>query len=344
MEADASTGKRATVTQVARNAGVSPATVSRVIHHPELVGHETKARVLGSMRSLGYGPPFLSVDRAGANAPGPIVVDIPWFSNPFYDEIIRGVQTAAGAQDLSVLVSSSSPEKGGVERYCESLARCNASGLITLRPIDAATLRVIDAHVPVVQCCEYNPEVDIPYVSIDDARGARDAVEHLVACGCERIALLNGPQEYKYARERRAGFDDVMTRHGLEMRDSWVVQMPDNSYQVSYTEACKLMGGRERPDGVFACSDIYASAVIKSAHRYGLRVPEDVMVVGFDDADIARMVTPSLTTVSQPCYRMGYSAASLLLERIRGNGVAGESLIMETELVVRETTCARRKS
>ena len=136
------------------------------------------------------------------------------------------------------------------------------------------------------------------------------------------------------------GFLSVAREHELSLDPSWILQVPDNNYELACSAATHMLESDNPPDGVFACSDTYAAAVIRAARKAGLSVPGDLMVVGFDNIDIATMTTPTLTTVNQPRYRMGYGACNLLLERMSGNGPA-HSMVMETELIVRESTARR---
>ena len=333
--------KKMTIELVSQHAGVSPATVSRVINHPELVSAKTIARVNASIRELGYAS---LLDRYRATTPtderGPIVVNIPWLDNPFYSEIVHGIRDAARSAGFDVLISWDTPRQSTVAAYCASLQRCHASGLITMCSLSTETIERIDATLPTIQCAENNPETDVPYVTIDDRSAARSAVEHLVRCGCTRLAIVSGPESYKYARGRMEGFLSVAREHELELDSSWILQVPDNNYELACSSACHMLESANPPDGVFACSDTYGAAVIRAARRVGLTVPGDLMVVGFDNIDIATMTTPTLTTVNQPRYRMGYAACNLLLERMGGSS-STRSMIMETELIVRESTARR---
>lgn len=137
------------------------------------------------------------------------------------------------------------------------------------------------------------------------------------------------------------GFLSVAKAHGIDIEDGWIVCVPDNSYGLAHSAVCHMLESANAPDGVFACSDTYGAAVISAARRAGLTVPGDLMVVGFDNTDNAIMTTPTLTTVNQPRYRMGYTACNILLERMKG-AAAPQSMTMETELVVRESTTRSR--
>lgn len=130
--------------------------------------------------------------------------------------------------------------------------------------------------------------------------------------------------------------------HGIDIEDGWIVCVPDNSYGLAHSAVCHMLESANAPDGVFACSDTYGAAVISAARRAGLTVPGDLMVVGFDNTDNAIMTTPTLTTVNQPRYRMGYTACNILLERMKG-AAAPQSMTMETELVVRESRLIGQK-
>lgn len=332
----AATGK-ATIADVAVHTGVSSATVSRAIRHPELVSIATLERIRDSIAELGYSG---IAGQPAAGAGGLIVVNIPWLDNPFYGEIARGVRVAAEARGLDMLISWGTPDETGVGRFCTMLRHAGAAGVITLGPLTVSALEQVEATVPVVQCCEYNAEADVPFVSIDDYAAAKNAVGHLLSCGCRRLSIVCGPRVYKYARGRMDGFLDVTRAHEVEVRPTWMLQIPNNSYGLAYSAICHMLEGSERPDGVFACSDTYAAAVIRAARKSGLEVPRDLMVVGFDNTDTATMTTPALTTVSQPRYDMGYSACNMLIERIDGSRSAN-SMFLETELVVRESTMRR---
>lgn len=331
-------GKKLTVNDVAQHAGVSPATVSRVQRHPDMVNAATRRRVEESMRELGYQGISGQVMTSGSVQP--VVACIPGFDNPFYSEVVRGLRVALEARGLDLLVSWESPDSDeACERYCNLLRGCGASGVVTMGPLPASVVERITAVAPLVQCCEYNEKVSLPYVTIADRDAASTATEHLVSCGCQRIAIVSGPQRFKYSRERLEGFRETLAKHGLECGSGRTLVMPDNSFELAYASICRMLEQDEKPDGIFACSDTYGAAAIRAARRYGLDVPGDLMVVGFDNTSTAVMTTPALTTVSQPRYDMGFTAGTMLLDLMADRQV--KSLVLDTELVVRESTTLR---
>ncbi len=335
--------KKITISDVARAAEVSPATVSRVINHPELVSAETARAVNAAIRDLGYAN-LVERYRSGQGESGLIVFCLPWLDNPFYSEIVRGVRMAAKNAGFDVLVSWEQPAVIGSEPFLAMLKRCGASGVITACPLGADAIEAIEAEMPVVQCCEWNQEAKAPYVTIDDEAAARSAVGHLVSCGCRRLAIVCGPQEYKYARDRLEGFLSVARSAGALVQPGWIMQVPDNSYTLAYSAIQQVLDAELPPDGIFACSDTYAAAVVRAARRLGLDIPGELMVVGFDNVETATMVSPSLTTVNQPRYRMGFLACKILLDILSGNGDSVRSLVLETELIVRESTAGPTRS
>ena len=265
--------KKITIAQIAEDTGVSPATVSRALNHPELVGKETLERISESMRSLGYRGNVRTAARL--NRSPLIVVNIPWLDNPFYAEIVRGIRMAAKMRQAELVVWWGTPDAKNIEGFCETLA------------------------------------------------------------------IVSGPHAYKFTRERLKGFLDAAHARGLEVRRDRILQMPDISYDLAFSAVCHMLDASDVPDGIFTCSDTFGAAVIRAAAQAGLKVPDDLMIVSVDNVDIARMTTPTLTTVNQPRYQMGFSACKMLMEIMDGTEGATSSMVFDTELVVRESTVRR---
>ena len=325
-------GRRVTIAQVAKSSGVSPATVSRALNHPELVNPRTLARINASIRGLGYGGAHAAADG------GLIVVNLPWLDNPFYSEIVHGARVAANDAGYDLLISWDNITNETARSFCSTLRRCGASGVITASPLSAETIQAIEAVVPLVQCAERRTDVDAPYVTVDDNLAAQRATEHLISCGCRRLAIVAGSNDFKFSRERLEGFLEVTRDHDVSVLPGWILQVPDNSYALAYSALVHLFDSGEVPDGIFAVSDTFGAAVVRAAHTTGVDIPRDLKVVGFDNAELATMLTPTLTTVNQPRYRMGFSACRILLDLLAGSELGSCSMVLETELIVREST------
>lgn len=328
--------EKVTVSKIAETAGVSPATVSRVLNHRSIVKPETIRQVEDAMALLGFPvtrEPVYNISRQPL-----IVINIPGIENVFYQDVIKGARVSAKAHGCHLLIHESPLDRSSVHNFCSLLKRVDAAGTIILNYVSGELLEQIQAAAPLVQCCEYNEEADYPYVSIDDFQAAENATDYLLSCGCRKIALINGPGNFKYARKRYEGFLSALNRAEVFIPQNWIIQLPEINYEMAYAAICRVLNSEVRPNAFFAISDIFGAAVIRAAKRFNLRVPGDIMVVGFDNIDFSAMTTPSLTTVSQPSFQQGYSACELLMEMIDNPSITPKSLLLDAELIIREST------
>ncbi|MFV0364547.1 MAG: LacI family DNA-binding transcriptional regulator [Suipraeoptans sp.] len=328
--------EKITVSKIAKEADVSPATVSRVMNHPEIVHNSTITQVEKAMDTLGY---RIEQRSYVSQVDQPIIVlNIPSVGNDFYQEVIRGVLTSAKAHGCQLLTYQSPLNKSSVRSFCNLLKRVNASGTILLNRLSIESLEEIHSVVPLVQCCEYNEDASYPYISINDYTAAKNATRYLISCGCNKISLLNGPASFKYSIKRKAGFLSALADEDLFIPQNWIVQLPEVSFDMAYSATCRLLNSETRPHAFFAVSDVFAAAVISASKRFHLNVPNDIMVIGFDNIELSRIITPQITTVNQPCFNLGYSASESLVEMMNQPDYPSSSLLLETELVVREST------
>jgi LacI family repressor for deo operon, udp, cdd, tsx, nupC, and nupG len=194
-------------------------------------------------------------------------------------------------------------------------------------------------NIPIVQCSEYNQNYDsVSYVGIDDVSASRKAVEYAISTGHKKIALMNSTYRFHYAERRKTGYEEALFNAGLEIVPEWNVQIPDIDFGMAYSAASKLFALPNPPDAVFTISDFFAAAAIKAAAAAGLRVPQDVIAIGFDNINVAITTTPSITTVSQPRYQLGYTAFELLLNETMNPGIPKQHIFLDTEMIIREST------
>jgi LacI family transcriptional regulator, repressor for deo operon, udp, cdd, tsx, nupC, and nupG len=268
-----------------------------------------------------------------------VVVALPALDNPFYAKVLRGIQTAAQSRGMQMMVYTEGAPDPHAARLVELLQAVRANGCITLSPVeDEAALLAIDRAAPVVQCAEYNEHSPLPYVSVDDFTAARNAVVVLLQRGRRRVALINGPESFKYARQRYRGYAEALREAGLAVDPSMVCRVPEMDFDSCYAAARQLLCARERPDAVLAASDMFAAAVVKAAHAEGVRIPADCALIGFDNTFLSQVCHPSVTAVNLPQFQLGYMACEMLAERMQNPGGESRQVLLKTELVIRETT------
>ena len=328
-----------TVAQLARAAGVSPATVSRVLNHKGIVKADTYNRVVAVLQANGY--PF--VEKAVRADPSDVLmISLPSLDNPFYADIVRGAKSGATRHGYHLIINESHINHNTLPAILELVRSLRISGLITANHISADILHTLSSVVPLVQCCEYDESSDLPYVSVDDFAASKKATEYLLSQGCRRIAFLSGPSRYKYARWRLRGYEEALRTAGISPDQNLVVQFPEVSCELAIASTMQLLRTAEPPDAFVTTSDVYAAAVIRAARQVGLRVPQDVMVTGFDNIEFSTVTTPSITTVDQPRIRLGLMACELLVEKIANPALPSKGVLLETELIVRESTSNSR--
>lgn len=319
---------------VAKICGVSPATVSRVINHRDQVKTSTIQRVETAMEKLGYDITSLQQQTVSNKV---ILMNCPQSDNPFYETIINGTQTSAEANGYHLLLYYNSINKNNILDFMSLLKTVNASGVILLSRLSTSILNEIRSKVPIIQCCEYNDEAQIPYVSIDDKLSAYNAVQFLINAGRNKIAFINGPKNYKYALERYAGYRQALEENHIFVPSSWITSVPKIDYQMSTTIIRQLLSREDKPNAIFAVSDTIAAAAINTARHMGIHIPDDIMVIGFDDTFVCQIVRPSITSVSQPRFQMGYTACEMLIEFLNEHYVNQQKVMLPTELIVRES-------
>jgi len=332
-----------TIHEVAKRAGVSTATVSRVMSGPkQSVSPGTRDRVLRAVASLGYEPNAAAKNLRTLRS-GKILVTVPDISNPFFSLILQGIEEAAVREGYSVLLGDTQHDTKREERYALMLRKKEADGLIFLGhrlPKEAARLvhDAVQRCAPVVNGCEFSPRLGVPSVHIDNAKAAYEVVDYLYQLGHRRVGIVTGPLVSPLSRDRLHG---VMLRaKSAGAKDMLTILHGDFSID-SGAEACaRLIDRSDRPTAVFCFNDEMAIGAIEAAAQRGVKVPKDLSVVGFDDIRFARHMQPPLTTIAQPMREIGEGCVRLLLEILHGKTIDPVSVTLPHELVIRSTTTA----
>ncbi|WP_258370096.1 MULTISPECIES: LacI family DNA-binding transcriptional regulator [unclassified Curtobacterium] len=325
---------RATISDVARAAGVSVPTVSKVINGRDGVAPATSKRVLEVIESLGYESSLVarSLRRSRTDVIGILVTEF----EPFSTELLKGISSAATGTGYELLayagLVSGETRPGWERRSLSRLAGTLIDGAIVVTP----TTLMSSTSVPVVSIDPHTGPEGHAAIDSDNVGGARAATEHLIGLGHRRIAHIRGREDLASAELRETGYRESLAAAGIPF-DPELVRVGGYQTALSAEVARALLARPDRPTAVFAANDISALGVLEVAHELGLRVPEDLSVVGFDDVPLAANATPPLTTVAQPLHDLGAEAVHMLLNLLRGQDVP-QHVQLPATLVVRAST------
>ena len=328
------------IREVAKRAGVSTATVSRVLSHPDVVSPDTRLRVLKAVERLGYAPNSVAKNLRTLKS-CKLLVTVPDISNPFFALILQGIEDAAQKNGYAVLVGDTRHDEMREERYAQMLKQKEADGLIflghRLPRVAASVVQESAPHcAPIVNGCEFSAELGVPSVHIDNAKAAAEAMEHLYDLGHRAIGVVTGPLLSPLSRDRLAGARSSARSRGYE-QDLIVIQ-GDFSIRSGAEAADALMQRPVPPTAVFCFNDEMAMGVIGAARRRGLQIPRDLSVVGFDDIRFAECFDPALTTIAQPMRAIGEGTVRLLVEILNGGHLTPVSVTLPHQLQIRAST------
>jgi LacI family transcriptional regulator len=335
---------RVTIHDVAQLAGVSPATVSKVLNDAPHVSRSARERVLNAVGKLEYRPNNIarSLKKQRTHTVGLITDDL---KGVFTTPLMLGVEEAVSAEGFSVFLCNSHGEAARERAHLEVLLDKQVEGVILMsgyrvreRGLPALPLGAL----PNVYLYQYTRDGDAPSVIPDDRGGAAQGTLHLIGLGHRRIAFINGPHYYEATHLRLEGYQESLALKGIPYDPSLVrvgKWHEDSGYRLTH----ELMALREPPDSIFCASDSLAAGALDALHELGLRVPEDVAVLGFDNRDLAAHQRPPLSTVALPLYEMGKLAGELLLAAIHGRAPEATIHRVPCYLVQRESCGAAKQ-
>lgn len=320
---------------IAEKLNISPATVSRTINHPDLVKPETRELVQKTLNQMGYNSDLCSKPENNKL----VIVVVPSINNPFYNEVLNGIKTSMNSHEYNVLLHIGSLKASTYESFLNLCKETKAMGVINLSGrMEAGLLNSLDTEIPVVQCSEYNKDSSVPYTSINDFASAYNATKQIIACGYDKIAIVNGPANFNYAQERLKGFEKALQEENIFLPYHWKIFLPDIGYDIAYSALCQLLcNSANRPNALFCASDVFAISALKAASRFNIKVPDELGIVGFDNIDITGVSIPSITTVNQPCFKLGFTASEMLIERMASPHMVQQPILLETELINRDS-------
>ncbi len=330
--------KKFTYQDIAKSTGISIATISRVFNNPDIVRSDTRNRVVEAVSAMGLDP--ASYGLLPDPADRLIIFNVPTLRNQFYSPIIESARKVAESKRYILLINEYSLDSDAMmDSFMLLLSRTRTRGVIIANAMTKDRIERISERVPVVTCCEAVPDSSVPFVSVDDEAAAYSAVKYIVSLGHRRIAMINGPHSFKYARSRLQGYRRVLEEEGIEYRPEYIAEVgSDMDVEVAGAAVMHMLNSSQPPDSFFCISDMLASAAIHAAIKRGYRVPEDISVVGFDNISISEMMNPSITTIKQPVAQLGALSAEMVIKLIENHDEPLRSTYLGTELVIREST------
>ncbi|THK39550.1 LacI family transcriptional regulator [Ensifer sp. MPMI2T] len=332
--------ERPKIKDIAERAGVSVATVSRALSDSPLVTAETRQRILDLARELNYRP-NVSARSLRTRKSMSVLLVVRDVGNPFYLDILKGVEATAREAGYSVLMGNTESDPAREIEYFNMLRDGHADGMILmtgkLPPAGGNWTGTLN-RLAVVVALEIIEGAGLPHVQVDNFGAAREAVEHLISIGHRRIAHISGPLPELMSLHRREGYREAMRNAGLDVPEAYEVR--GDFLLESGQECCrKLFTLPEPPTALFVANDEMAYGAAYELRRMGRDVPGDVSVVGFDDLYLSKAFYPPLTTVSQPRAEIGHAAMELLLKILSGAEIdCDEPIVLPTVLHIRGST------
>lgn len=334
----------ATREEVARLAGVSGATVSRVFNNLSIVQEETRLRVLDAARQLGYYPNS-NARRLATSCTKSLAIMVPYvsgvhiFYRHYFAEILSGIATVANARGYDMLVRFYPMDESARDSCMSILHEKKADGclLFGTRINDPVIDALKQADIPFILINNVVNDEAVSFVDSDHKSGAKQAVEHLLNLGYKRICFVNGPLEYSNSRDREYGYISALAESDIPL-DSSLVFFGRYSRTSGYRLVDTILSLSPVPDAIFAANDRMAFGIYQRLRELGLKIPEDFGLVGYDDSEIAMCTEPPLTTVKVPLYEIGYEAAIGVINRVEGKVIGPIRKFLNTDLVVREST------
>ncbi|MBV4368724.1 DNA-binding transcriptional regulator CytR [Erwinia sp. BNK-24-b] len=328
----------ATMKDVAEKAGVSTATVSRALANPEKVSVATRQKVEAAVVAVGYSPHVIT-RNAKRSESRTILVIVPDICDPFFSEIIRGVEHVAAENDYLVLIGDCAHQNRQENAFLNLVMTRQIDGMVLLGsqvPFDTG-LEEQRNLPPMVMANEFAPELELPTVHIDNLTAAFEAVSHLLKLGHSRIACIAGPQDMPLCQYRLQGYIQALRRNGIALDPRYIVR-GDFTFDAGSQALKQLMALPEPPEALFCHSDIMALGAMAQAKIMGMNIPKDLSLIGFDDIELSRYSDPQLTTIAQPRFNIGREAMNLLLEQLQGRTVNGGSRLLDFEIKIRGST------
>ncbi len=323
------------INEIAKLSNVSKGTVSRVLNGGS-VKPETRKRVLSVIKEHNYVPSQTARSLFNKKS-NKVLVVLPNFSNPFYVKVIDGISKALSDKGYRMLLYVRDHKNEPLISIVDLVRDGTTDGIIILENIsnEVALKNIMESSdIPVVQCSEYNDNVNTPTVTVDNYKASSDACQHLVDKKCDHLYFINAEKKYTFSKLRKQGFIDVCNANNIE----YTIIETSLDIEGGLRALGEIDLSSDKKIGVSCISDMVALGLIKGAHRGGIDIPNKLSIIGFDNIELCEMVTPELTTISQEMHSIGSKAGELIIEYIEKGQVLEKRVIYNHRLIKRNTT------
>lgn len=328
-----------TIYDVAREAGVSIATVSKVINETGRISKKTRMHVQEVMQRMQFEPSVVASALMGKST-FTIGLIIPDLANPFFAEIARSVEDRGSELGFNLVICSTDHRVDKEMEYMALLQKKRVDGIIMGTGTRNLTMleELMTKKYPMALIAREAPAIEVNSVLVDDFRGGYLATEHLLQLGHRHIAIISEPLSLKSSQERIRGYREAHHRYSVAPDERLITVSDHSTLEGGRAIAEKLLQLPNRPSAIFACNDLLAIGAMQTARELGIDVPGDVSIIGFDNTILATITTPPLTTIAQPIQHIGRQVTDLLVQDIKEGNAAKQRIVMQPELVIRQTT------
>jgi len=326
------------MSEVARRAGVSIATVSRVLNNSDKVNETTRIKILKAIKDLKYQPSRVAKRLRSKSVSSKLLgVLIPDIQNPFYVDVLRGIEDIAYKNNYAIIMCNYGQDEKKEIMYLDILKSEDIDGLIAA-PVsenDQQLKKIIKNGLPVVCVDRGLAGIDVDIVWVNNEEGAFNAVSHLVNSGYKRIAHISGLPSIPSSRMRERGYRRALEANNLFSSD--LVKYGDSSYESGVVLCEELLSGKHLPDAIFTGNNLITLGALETIHKFKKKIPKDIAIIGFDDMFWSSSLNPPLTAVRQPAYEIGKRAGELLIQRINDPQRPCIQMTLNVELMIRSS-------
>lgn len=324
---------------VAARAKVSPATVSRVLNNPENVNPITRSKVEKAIKDLNFKPSRVAQRLRTRDGNRKLIgLVVPDIQNPFYVEVVRGVEDKTYANKYAILMCNFAQDENKEKLYLDIMRSESVDGLI-VAPVnekDKDVENLVKTGLPIVCVDRSLSDVEVDVVLVDNEQGAYDATNYLISLGHTRIAYVGGLPTIPTTTQRKQGYERALNENKIKV-DNSLIKFGDSKHESGKILTAELLNMKNPPTALFTGNNLITLGALETIHSLGLSIPKDISLLGFDDMPWSISLNPSLTAVSQPAYEIGKRAADMLFQRIAEPHQQNVKMLLKTKLIVRQS-------